>query len=162
MLDHIAKGGEQVQLNPSFFTTYSALIHYPDDGWLLTGELSYQERTVDLVANDDNGEASTVPAYVKQVTVSSVTNDANDWVRFPAIDDLPAGTTIEVICNAGSNFNIRTPVDSDETINGVNADGTNEYLATDGDIVRLTSNGTGWVGVSIQSTGAIRSAVTPA
>ncbi len=69
---------------------------------------------------------------------------------------------ITIYANASSNFEMRTPATSGETINGQDADGTKEYLITNGDVVicRCVS-ATGWICTSFKSTDGDARAVTP-
>lgn len=106
---------------------------------------------------------NSVPPKAKTVVVRAVTNDANDWIRLPSLADVANGHEILIMCSAGGNFELRTPASSTEKINNVNADGTNEYLCTDTDIVRVmkVNNTVGWVAQSLTNLGAVRTAVIP-
>jgi len=116
-----------------------------------------------VTPNNDAGTASTITAGRTAVDVQAVTNDANDFIVLPALADVPVGHTITIGCNAGTNFELRTPASSGEKINNVDADGTQEYLCTDTDVVvcRKISNTDGWTAQSFQISGAVRTAVTP-
>lgn len=117
---------------------------------------------VSLTANTDSGAASSITAGVQQVTVAGVTNDANDWIVLPAIASVGIGHTIRIACNAGSNFELRTPASSNTKINDVDSDGTQEYLCTDTDLIIVTKlTTTAWVAQSITNLGAVRTAVVP-
>ena len=107
--------------------------------------------------------ARMISRHVNQVSVNTVTNDANDWITLPSLNTVPVGHNIRIACNAGGNFELRTPAGSDETINDQDSDGTKEYLCTDTDLVVVTkqSNTGGWFGVSYTSLGAVRTAVVP-
>jgi hypothetical protein len=106
--------------------------------------------------------AATIPTGANSVTVSAVTNDANDWIVLPPIADIQLGHTIKILCNAGGNFELRTPASSNTKINDVDSDGTQEYLCTDTDMVIVTKRTTtGWVAQSITKLGAVRTAVVP-
>jgi len=111
----------------------------------------------------DNGAGSLITAGTVAVDVQAVTNDANDWIVLPAVADVPVGHTIRIACNAGGNFELRTPDASGEKINNVDSDGTQEYLCTDTDIVEVTkiSDTDGWQAVSRPIAGGVRAAVTP-
>lgn len=99
---------------------------------------------------------------VTNVDVGAVVNDANDWLTLPAISSVPIGHTIRIACNAGGNFELRTPASSNTKINDVDADGSQEYLCTDTDVVIVTKRTTtGWVAQSITKLGAVRTAVVP-
>ena len=116
-----------------------------------------------VTPNNDSGAASTINAGVTAVDVQAVTNDANDWIVLPALADVPVGHEIRIACNAGGNFELRTPATSGEKINNVDADGTQEYLCTDTDTVRIwkLSDTDGWVAQSLTILGAVRTAVVP-
>jgi hypothetical protein len=115
-----------------------------------------------LTANSDSGAGSSIVAGVTAVDVTGVTADANDWIVLPAIAGVPIGHTIRITCNAGSNFELRTPAASNTKINDVDADGSQEYLCTDTDLIIVTKRTTtGWVAQSITKLGAVRTAVIP-
>lgn len=103
-----------------------------------------------------------IPAGVNRVSVEAVTNDANDWVILPSLAKVPLGHKITILCSAGGNFELRTPASSNEKINDVDSDGSQEYLCTDTDTVELTKiSTTQWIGQSITKLGAVRTAVVP-
>lgn len=106
---------------------------------------------------------ASIPASAVSVTVGAVVNDANDWIVLPPIASVPVGHTITIACNAGGNFEMRTPASSNTKINDIDSDGTQEYLCTDTDTILVTSRGTtaGWVAVSLTKLGAVRTAVIP-
>lgn len=109
-----------------------------------------------------SGAAATIKDGVCNVTVGTVTNDANDWIVLPAIANCPIGFTIHIACNAGGNFELRTPASSNTKINDVDSDGTQEYLCTDTDFIVISKRTTtGWVAVSYTKLGAVRTAVIP-
>ena len=57
---------------------------------------------------------------------------------------------------------MRTPAASNTKINDVDADGSQEYLCTDTDLIIVTKRTTtGWVAQSITKLGAVRTAVIP-
>lgn len=111
----------------------------------------------------DSGAGSLIPVGAVAVDVQAVTNDADDWIVLPAIASVAVGHTIRIACNAGTNFELRTPASSNTKINNVDADGTQEYLCTDTDIVEVTkiSDTDGWTAVSRPIAGGVRAAVTP-
>lgn len=109
-----------------------------------------------------SGARATIQPGVKSVTVEAVTNDANDWIVLPSLASVPLGHQITILCNAGGNFELRTPASSNEKINDVDSDGTAEYLCTDTDVIFLTKRtSTGWTGQSLTKLGAVRTAVIP-
>lgn len=116
-------------------------------------------------AENDPAVAGTnvIPANCKSVDVTGVTNDANDFVVLPALSTVPNGHTITLLCNAGGNFELRTPASSNEKINTVDSDGSQEYLCTDTDVIFLTkvSNTDGWMAYEYDKLGAVVTAVVP-
>lgn len=118
---------------------------------------------VKLLADDAQGAINSVPALTSSVDVQGVVNDANDFIVLPSLASCPNGHRITVLCNAGANFEIRTPATSDEEINSENCDGTKEYLATDTQIHTFTkiNNTIGWMGEGRTAIGAYTTAVVP-
>lgn len=151
-------GDYKVVIKPPSTLTGNRVATYPVDGDanLLTDYC----QTVNPAADD--GVGSTIKSGVRAVDVGAVVNDANDWVRLPAIADYKIGDTIRIACNAGTNFELRTPAASNTKINDVDSDGTQEYLCTDTDLIVVTKRtSTGWVAQSITKLGATRAAVVP-
>lgn len=111
----------------------------------------------------DSGPNSVINNNVTAVDVGAVTNDANDWLVLPSLAGVQVGHTIKIACNAGTNFELRTPASSGEKINTVDSDGSAEYLCTDTDTVIIwkLSDADGWVAQSITALGAVRTAVIP-
>lgn len=108
------------------------------------------------------GPRAQIPAGVTRVSVEAVTNDANDWVILPSLALVPLGHKIVILCAAGGNFELRTPASSNEKINDVDSDGSQEYLCTDTDTVEVTKiSTTQWIGQSLTKLGAVRTAVIP-
>lgn len=115
-----------------------------------------------LTPNSSAGAGNSILPGVTGCAVGTVTNDANDFIVLPAIADVPIGHTIRIACNAGGNFEMRTPASSNTKINDVDSDGTAEYLCTDTDLVIVTKHTTtGWVAQSLTKLGAVRTAVVP-
>lgn len=115
------------------------------------------------MTTDASSTGNTVPPTAKVVSVESVETNANDWITLPALADVPNGHEIIIIAAAASNFELRTPASSGEKINDVDSDGTQEYLVTDTDLVRVIkrNNTDGWVAQSLTNLGAVRTAVVP-
>jgi hypothetical protein len=122
-------------------------------------ELQFAVETV--TPNNDSGAASSITAGVRSVTVAAVTNDANDWIVLPAIADVPVGHQIVIDCAAGTNFEMRTVASSGTTINGVDSDGTQEYLCTDTEVIFVTKHADGYVATALSALGAVVTAVIP-
>lgn len=115
-----------------------------------------------ITADDSESALNSIQAGKTAVTVDGVTNDANDFIVLPPIADVQVGHTITIYAGAGSNFELRTPATSGTEINEVDSDGTQEYLVTDTDTVRVWKiNSTNWVAQSITDLGAVRTAVVP-
>lgn len=116
-----------------------------------------------VTADDSENGLNTILVGANQVAVGGVTNGATDFIVMPALANVPIGHTIKIACNAGSNFELRTPAASGEKINNVDSDGTQEYLCTDTDTVRIwkVSDTDGWAAQSITILGAVRTAVIP-
>ena len=112
-----------------------------------------------LTANSDSGAGSTVGADVCFVEVTAANAGVDDWIVLPSAIQ---GKKVTVNASVGANFEIRTPASSNETINNVDSDGSNEYLATDTDTIIFTCPEDGvWIGVSYTNLGAVRAAVVP-
>jgi hypothetical protein len=115
-----------------------------------------------VLADATNTAKNTINAGQKSVVVAGVVTDANDWVTLPSIASVELGHEIVINCNAGSNFELRTPASSNEKINDVDSDGSQEYLCTDTDTVRIWKRTTtGWSAQSLTKLGAVRTAVVP-
>jgi hypothetical protein len=103
-----------------------------------------------------------ITGYHNVVAVTAVEASANDFITLPTISTVPFGHEIKILCLAGSNFELRTPALSGNTINGVDSDGTNEYLCTDTDTIIVTKSSLlGWIAQSYTALGALRTAVVP-
>lgn len=151
-------GSYKATLKPPATLTADRVFTLPVDG---DGSL-LSNYTQSVTPNNNSGAGSSIVAGATAVDVGAVTNDANDWIVLPAIADVPIGHTIRIACNAGGNFELRTPASSNTKINDVDADGTQEYLCTDTDLIIVTKRtSTGWVAQSITKLGAVRTAVVP-
>lgn len=129
---------------------------YIDDGEVLIDEIlttgiGYQATVVTKVANTDGGSGSTVAKGTRVVHVTGFTGDANDWILIP---DGTIGEKITIISDVA--HEIRTPAASNDTINDVDSDGTQEYAVTLDDINDLVCTGTSasWIAVSHDKLGA--------
>ncbi len=120
-----------------------------------------------LVTPDDATPAvigqNAIPATAKVVEVGAVTNDANDWITLPALAGTPNGHSILILCSAGTNFELRTPAASNEKINNIDSDGSQEYLCTDTEVVEVIkiNNTVGWMAHAYSAIGAVVTAVVP-
>ena len=104
-----------------------------------------------------------IPSTIKCIEVQAVTNDANDWITLPSLSTVPNGHEIVILCNAGGNFELRTPATSAEEINSHDCDGTEEYLCTDTEVLKVVkiSNAIGWMAHAYSAVGAVVAAVVP-
>lgn len=138
----------------------------------IVGYVSATQVLVEIVSNDryqqtltaaaDSGAGSSILPATKMVNVTGVTTDANDWIVLPAIASVPIGHEIYIACNAGSNFELRTPASSNTKINDVDSDGSQEHLCTDTHLIRIVKHTTtGWVAQSLTKLGAVATAVVP-
>lgn len=100
---------------------------------------------------------------VTRVDVLAVTTNADDWITLPSLNTVPVGHKITILCNAGGNFELRTPASSGEEINSEDCDGTKEYLCTDTQVVTVTkiNNTIGWEAHGHSAIGAAVTAVVP-
>ena len=138
--------------------TVDSLLYWDGAAWRVVSE-GVQSVTPD----DAEGTGNTILPGVTAVDVGAVTNDANDFIVLPDLADVPVGHEFRIACNAGTNFELRTPASSGEKINNVDSDGTQEYLCTDTDTVRIwkVSATDGWAAQSLTILGAVRTAVVP-
>lgn len=116
-----------------------------------------------LTADSSASSSNSIAPGVVSVEVSGVTTDANDFIVLPALADVPVGHQVRIACNAGSNFELRTPATSGEKINTVDSDGTAEYLCVDAEVVVLTKVSTtdGWSAFDIPALGGVGTATVP-
>lgn len=116
-----------------------------------------------LVANSTQGSGNSIREGARSVDVQGVTTDANDFIVLPSLAVVPNGHEITILCNAASNFELRTPSGSNEEINSEDCDGTKEYLCTDTQIVKVIkiNNTIGWMAHGYSAIGAVVTAVIP-
>jgi hypothetical protein len=122
---------------------------------------SFSVQTID--ADDSESALNTILPGSTTVYVDDQTNGADDFIVLPALASVPVGWRITVIGQAGGNFEVRTPADSDEEINSENCDGTKEYAFVNTTIHNFTKiNDTiGWMGQGFTAIGAVVTAVVP-
>jgi len=116
-----------------------------------------------VTPNNTSDAASTVNDGTVSVDVQAVTNNANDWIVLPSLANVPNGHEITILCNAGGNFELRTPATSAEEINSEDCDGTKEYLCTNTEIIKVIkiNNTIGWMAHAYSAIGAVVTAVVP-
>jgi len=117
-----------------------------------------------VTPDDSEGAAvNMITAGVTKVDVGAPVNDTNDYIVLPAIASVPVGHTIRVASNSGGAYEIRTPATSGTHINGVDSDGSQEYLAVDTEVhvfVKV-SDTDGWVAHDLPAAGGVGAATTP-
>jgi len=120
-------------------------------------------RAQSVTPNSGSETASVILPGVRCVDVGAVTNDANDFIVLPSLASVPVGHEIIILCNAGGNFEMRTPATSAEEINSEDCDGTKEYLMTDTQVVKVykISDTIGWMAHPFTAIGAVATAVVP-
>lgn len=116
-----------------------------------------------VTPDNAEGTVNTVLPHVTAVDVQANVNDANDFIVLPALSTVENGAEIVVVGNSGANFEVRTPAGSNEKINNVDADGTQEYLFTDTQVHKFVkvSNTAGWMAHGFTVLGAVVTAVVP-
>ena len=85
-------------------------------------------------------------------------NNATDQISLPQLSANSQPLTYYVGANG---FELITPAGSNTTINGTDADGTNQADIPANSLARLTPAGTGWILEIIGSTGTVAAAVVP-
>lgn len=109
------------------------------------------------------GSANLITPGVVSVAVGANVNDVNDWVTLPSLASVPVGHCITIAANAAG-CEVRTPASSNEKINNVDSDGSQEYILAAGNVVhRFTkiSDSVGWMGQGFTKLGAVVTAVVP-
>lgn len=121
------------------------------------------DRVQSVTPDDSEGSGNQILTNVRSVTVGAVTNDAADFVVLPNLAAVPIGHCVRLVSNAGGAYEIRTPANSNQNINTVDSDGSQEYLAVDAEIHVFTkvTNTDGWSAYDIQAAGGIGGATTP-
>ena len=134
-----------------------------DAGTALADHVDELNAARSVTPDDSEGTDNTILAGERRIDVGAVTNDANDFIVLPALADVPVGHEITILCNAGTNFELRTPASSGEEINSEDCDGTKEYLCTDTQIVKVIkiSDTIGWMAHGYSAIGAVVTAVIP-
>ena len=115
-------------------------------------------------ADDSEGTINTVPAGAVSVVVTdSIETSVNDFIVLPKLADVRNGHEINIQCAVGANFEMRTPVSSNEKINNKDCDSTNEYLCTDTEVIKVIKidNTIGWMAHAYSAIGAVVTAVVP-
>ena len=123
--------------------------------------ITVSAQTVTPDADSDAG--STILAGTISVDVATVTTNADDWIVLPSLASVPVGYTITIVCNAGTDFELRTPATDNEEINSIDCDGPLEYVMTDTEVVNVVKidNTIGWMAHGYSAIGAVVTAVVP-
>lgn len=110
------------------------------------------------------GTGNSIPPGVAAVRLAANTTDVNDFTVLPSIASVPVGHTI-TICAGAANSELRTPSGSNETINNVDSDGTQEALLTAGNTYTVTkktnATASNWILVGYTNLGAVQTAIVP-
>jgi len=130
---------------------------------VFTHKKGYTSTAQEVTPDDSQSATNTISAGTNCVDVQAVTNDANDFIVLPSLADVPVGHQIMILCNAGGNFELRTPSASAEEINSEDCDGTKEYLCTNTEVIRIVkiSDTVGWMGNAWSAIGTAVAAVVP-
>ena len=105
----------------------------------------------------------TIGRGVKQVSVLAVTTNANDFITLPSLVSVQEGHKITILCSAGTDFELRTPVGTVEEINSQDCGTAREYLCTNTEVLHVTkiNNTIGWEANAYSAIGAVVTAVVP-
>src|SRR3990167_8878499 len=123
----------------------------------------YIQAKANITPNASGVVVNAIPFNRNLIVVSGVTTDANDFIQLPLVADVPNGHKITIVCQAGSDFEMRTPATSDTKINNVDSDGTNEYFCRDNQTITIikVDNTICWIAWALDSLGAQVTAVVP-
>lgn len=122
----------------------------------------FQVDSVTKLPNSAQGTGNSIPAHVRAVRLGANVNDVNDFTVLPSLASVPTGHTITIIAGA-ANSELRTPASSNEKINNVDSDGTQEALLTAGNVYTVTKidNTIGWMLEGRTAIGAYQTAIVP-
>jgi hypothetical protein len=123
---------------------------------MTTFTIGYQSTPFDATADDADGAGNSIPAGTSVCEITAVTNNANDWVALPVG---VLGEKITIIATVACE--LRTLDATDDEINEVDSDGTQEYQLTAGDIVECicVEAGARWTANSHTILGAAKTIV---
>jgi hypothetical protein len=116
-----------------------------------------------VTPDDSDGVGNKILPGEQRVVVGTVTNDADDYIVLPPLADVGDGHEITILCNAGTDFEMRTLAASAEEINSEDCDGTKEYLCTDTEVIKVVKIDAtiGWMAHAYSAIGAVVAAVVP-
>jgi len=121
-----------------------------------------QVDSVTLSPTAAQGTGNSIAAHVRAVRLAANVTDVNDFTVLPSLAHVPTGHTITIIAGA-ANSELRTPASSNEKINNVDSDGTQEALLTAGNVYTVTKidNTIGWMLEGRTAIGAYQTAIIP-
>lgn len=121
-----------------------------------------QVDSVTLSPTAAQGKGNSIAAHVRAVRLAANVTDVNDFTVLPSLAHVPTGHTITIIAGA-ANSELRTPASSNEKINNVDSDGTQEALLTAGNVYTVTKidNTIGWMLEGRTAIGAYQTAIIP-
>jgi hypothetical protein len=94
--------------------------------------------------------------------VEATSPNADFILTLPTASAATRGRVIEIWVVPATNCELRTPAASNQTINGVDSDGTQEALLAHTHLYRLTQHlATGWLMEKLTALGAVATAVVP-
>ncbi|MCI5075647.1 hypothetical protein [Oricola sp.] len=94
--------------------------------------------------------------------VEATSADANHILTLPLATAATRDREIHIWVAPSTNCELRTPADSDQTINNVNSDGTNEALLTHTQLYICRQHlATGWLLQAFTALGAVATAIVP-
>lgn len=117
---------------------------------------------VQITPNSAQGAGNSIPAGVKVVKLLANANDVNDFSVLPSLATVQDGQSLTILAGA-ANSELRTPASSNEKINNVDSDGTQEALLTATNVYTVTKLSTtaGWMLEGRTAIGAYETAIIP-
>jgi hypothetical protein len=115
-----------------------------------------------ITPNSAQGAGNSITADTRVVKLLANANDVNDFSVLPSLATVQDGTVITILAGA-ANSELRTPASSNEKINNVDSDGTQEALLTAANVYTVTklSNTAGWMLEGRTAIGAYQTAIIP-
>lgn len=165
-LDGSASGDTYLQQSASNVIQWVAggVVQMYNSGYGMRFPNGIHIEAVDKTADDTAGSTNVIAINENIVNVIGVATNADDQIYLPRADQVENGHTILIMCDAGSNFEIRTPSTRADKINTVDCgSGGNEYLATDNEVIKCVMRNVtdGWVLTGTTALGAVAVAVVP-
>lgn len=118
--------------------------------------------TVQITPNSSQGAANVIPAGTKVVKLLANANNVDDFSVLPSLATVQDGHSLTILAGA-ANSELRTPASSNEKINNVDSDGSQEALLTATNVYTVTklSNTAGWMLEGRTAIGAYETAIIP-